>query len=200
MQPHETAEYNAAARPLRDELVELARELAQMRREGNASVAEQNALIKRMRRVREELEQVPPSRRAAPVLAAACEPAVVRDVFLGLWSGITVSLAAACSSAARTIGVGCSLGEVVSQAATALLAKAEPALRRQPAWQLQPRPLRAPPTARPSLSPSALARGTERGAGSRQLCQALPGCARPLLSLRSCRCGAGSSRLFRRRP
>ena len=83
-----------------------------------------------MRAVRRELESVPPSRRAAPVLVAACEPSVVRDVVLGIWSSVTVSLAAACSSAARTIGVGVRLGEVVADVANALLARIEPAVRR----------------------------------------------------------------------
>ena len=129
MQPRETAAYATRVAPLRRELVDLAAHLASLRRDG-ADEREQRAVLADMRRVRRELEAVPPSRRAAPVLVAACEPAVVRDVALGVWSGITVSLAAACSSAARTLGLGMSLGEVVSGAATALLARLEPTIRR----------------------------------------------------------------------
>ena len=125
----ETAEYAAATTPLKRRLIELATQLAQLRRDG-ASDAAQAEVIREMRAVRRELESVPPSRRAAPVLVAACEPSVVRDVVLGIWSGVTVSLAAACSSAARTIGVGVRLGEVVADVANALLARIEPAVRR----------------------------------------------------------------------
>ena len=128
-QPRESDEYAENAAPLRLRLVELAEKLAQMRREG-AGPSEQSEVIKEMRSVRKELEALPPSRRAAPVLIAACEPAVVRDVCLGIWSGVTVSLAAACSSAVRTIGIGVSLGEAISKTGKVLLAKIEPALRR----------------------------------------------------------------------
>jgi hypothetical protein len=115
--------------PLRRELLALAAQLAELRREG-ADAAAQQAIIRQMRSVRRKIDSVPPRQRAAPVLIAACEPAVVRDVALGIWTGLTVSLAAACSSAVRTIGVGITLGEAVSKAATALQAKLEPALRR----------------------------------------------------------------------
>ena len=117
------------AAPLKRKLVELAEGLAELRRKGGSEAAQQ-AIIEEMRSVRRELEEVPPSRRAAPVLVAAFEPAVIRDVCLGLWSGITVSLAAACSSAARTIGLGVSLGEVVSNAGNAILSRVEPAIRK----------------------------------------------------------------------
>ena len=127
-QPRETAGYRAHVAPLRKELVALAEQLAALRREGG-SAAEQRAVIARMRRVREEIDGVPVERRATPVLVAAFEPAVVRDVFVGLWTGVTVSLATACSSACRTVGIGVTLGEVVSKAATAALAALEPALR-----------------------------------------------------------------------
>ena len=127
--PRETAHYKAEVAPLRRELVNLAAELAEVRRSGG-SPERQREVLRRMRSVRQQLEAVPPSRRAAPVLVAACEPAVVRDVILGIWSGVTVSLTAACSGAVRTIGVGVTLGEVVSRAATAVLAYVEPPLRR----------------------------------------------------------------------
>ena len=128
--PRETAKYAAAVAPLRRELVDLAAQLASLRRQGEGTEAEQRAVLSEMRRVRAKLESVPPSRRAAPVLVAACEPAIIRDVALGIWSGVTVAFTGACSSAARTIGIGISLGEVVSRAANALLAALEPALRR----------------------------------------------------------------------
>ena len=122
-------EYASEIAPLRTELVNLAAHLAYLRRE-RASEEAQRAVIRQMRTIRRKLEAVPPSRRAAPVLVAACEPAVVRDVLLGIWSGVTVSLTAACSSAARTIGIGVSLGEVVAKMATSMLSKVEPAFRR----------------------------------------------------------------------
>ena len=118
-----------SAAPLRRKLIELAERLAELRREG-ASQPEQMEVIRQMRAVRKQLEAMPPSRRAAPVLVAAFEPAVLRDVALGVWSGVTVSLATACSSAVRTIGIGVSLGEVISNTANAMLAKVEPAIRK----------------------------------------------------------------------
>ena len=129
MQPRETTEYASRVAPLRRELVDLAAELAAHRRNGGSQEA-QNQVLRRMRQVRRELEVAPQSRRAAPVLVAAFEPEVLRDVTLGIWSGVTVALAAACSSAARTVGIGVSLGEVVSRVAFALLAKLEPIMRR----------------------------------------------------------------------
>ena len=66
------------------------------------------------------------------MLVAACEPSVVRDMLLGIWSGVTVSLAAACSSSARTIGVGVSLGEAAANLANAALAHALPMAQRAP--------------------------------------------------------------------
>ena len=164
-QPRETADYAASVSPLKRRMVELAAELAALRREGGPA-EKQAEVLRRMREVRRELEAVPPRRRAAPVLVAACEPAVLRDVALGVWSGVTVSLAAAyrrrasnrahwsaahgvmrgcsgslraprsrpgrrrCSSAARTVGIGVSLGEAVANAMTAVLGVLEPAVRR----------------------------------------------------------------------
>lgn len=116
-QPRESKQYAECAAPLQRRLLELAEALAEMRREGGAT-SDQAELIREMRSVREQLEAVPPSRRAAPVLIAACEPSVVRDVCLGVWSGVTVSLAAACSRSARTIGIGMSLGEAISTGAS----------------------------------------------------------------------------------
>ena len=126
--PRETDEYRHEVQHLRKELIGLAEQLAALRREGATEQA-QNEVIRQMKRVRREIEAVPPSRRAAPVLVAACDASVVRDVCLGIWSGVTVSLAAACSSAARTIGIGVSLGEAVSKLATVVVAKIEPLMR-----------------------------------------------------------------------
>ena len=128
--PRETAKYAATVAPLRQELVRLAAQLAALRRQGEDTEVQQRELLNEMRRVRAELESVPPSRRAAPVLVAALRPTIVRDVSMGMWSGVTVSTAAACSKAARTIGVGVTLGEAVSRGLTALASALEPALRR----------------------------------------------------------------------
>jgi len=128
--PRETAKYAATVAPLRQELVRLAAQLAALRRQGEDTEVQQRELLNEMRRVRAELESVPASRRAAPVLVAALRPTIVRDVSMGLWSGVTVSTAAACSKAARTIGVGVTLGEAVSRGLTALASALEPALRR----------------------------------------------------------------------
>jgi len=117
------------AKLLRQELDGLASELAKLRREG-ASQKAQQSVIQQMREVRQKLEELPPSERAAPILLAALEPSVVRDVVLGIWSGVTVSLTTACSSAARTVGIGMSLGEFVSKAAVTVLSKTELFLRR----------------------------------------------------------------------
>jgi hypothetical protein len=127
--PNESDEYRSEVAPLRKQLLDLASHLAALRREG-ASEESQKVVIEKMKRVRREIEAVPPSRRAAPVLVAACDASVVRDVCLGIWSGVTVSLAAACSSAARTIGIGVSLGEAVSKLAALVYAKMEPYVRK----------------------------------------------------------------------
>ena len=89
--PRETDEYRHEVQHLRKELIGLAEQLAALRREGATEQA-QNEVIRQMKRVRREIEAVPPSRRAAPVLVAACDASVVRDVCLGIWSGVTVSL------------------------------------------------------------------------------------------------------------
>ena len=96
--PNERDEFRSEVAHLRKQLLDLASHLATLRREG-ASEEAQKVVIEKMKRVRREIEAVPPSRRAAPVLVAACDASVVRDVCLGIWSGVTVSLAAACSSA-----------------------------------------------------------------------------------------------------
>ena len=108
------------------ELVELSAELAAHRREGTP----QHDCLRRMRTIRREIETMPLNRRAAPVLVAAFEPVVVRDVMLGLWSGVTVSLGSACSSAVRTVGIGLPLGDLVANFATGALGKLEPVLRK----------------------------------------------------------------------
>jgi hypothetical protein len=83
-----------------------------------------------MRELRIELETMPVQRRAAPVLVAAFEPVVLRDVTLALWSGVTVSLGSACSSAVRTVGIGLPLGDLVANFATGALGKLEPIARK----------------------------------------------------------------------
>ena len=86
--PRETARYAAAVAPLRRELVDLAAQLGALRRQSEVDTeALEHEVLSEMRRVRAQLESVPPERRAAPVLVAACDPAIVRDVAIGLWSG-----------------------------------------------------------------------------------------------------------------
>lgn len=124
------AEAKISYEPLRRQLLDLAAELARLRREG-ASEYEQEDVIQQMRRVRKQLQELPAANGISPVLVAMHEPTVVRDLILGVWSGVILSLSAACHNAARTMGIGISLGEFVSKAGTVLLAKAELALRKR---------------------------------------------------------------------
>lgn len=130
MQLHERSKHMAlAAAPLQRDLVDLAAHLVKLRHE-RASKKEQEAVIRQMREVRQALDSLPVSGRAAPVIVAACAPAVVYDLILGIWTGVAVSLAAARSSAVRTVGIGVGLGEVVSKTVTAVFAKVELVTRR----------------------------------------------------------------------
>lgn len=82
------------------ELQEMAAEMEELV-EGGASEPRKEALLRQMRVSRAELDATA-VHRALPVLLAAFEPTLVRDVVLGLWSGITLSVAAASSGAARS--------------------------------------------------------------------------------------------------
>ena len=104
---------------LREQLRELGAEAARLQREG-ASRDELAAVVERMRRVRAQLDALPSGggggRRAGPVLALMMlrEPMVFRDLALGVWSGLSVSMAAAANGAARAVGLGATIGEALA--------------------------------------------------------------------------------------
>ena len=104
---------------LREQLRDLAAEAARLQREG-ASRDELLSVVERMRRVRAQLDALPSGggggRRAGPVLALMMlrEPMVFRDLALGVWSGLSVSMAAAANGAARAVGLGASIGEALA--------------------------------------------------------------------------------------
>ena len=92
------------------QLQEMAAEMEELVGDG-ASERRKEVLLCQMRALRAELDATA-VHRALPVLLAAFEPTLVRDVVLGLWSGLTLSVAAASSAAARSLGIGVSIGEV----------------------------------------------------------------------------------------
>ena len=79
---------------------------------------EEEALLARIREVRAQHDALaaasPPVRSV--LLRAACDPIVLRDVAVGLASGASASLAAATSDAARSLGIGLTLGDAVARA------------------------------------------------------------------------------------
>ena len=97
------------------QLQEMAAEMEELVGDG-ASERRKEVLLCQMRALRAELDATA-VHRALPVLLAAFEPTLVRDVVLGLWSGLTLSVAAASSAAARSLGIGVSIGEVQHAAA-----------------------------------------------------------------------------------
>ena len=105
-QPVSPAEYAA----MQTEMQALAHEMEELVESG-ASEKRQEAVLAKMRALRAKLDAAS-VKRAWPVLLRALEPTLVRDVVLGLWSGLTLSVAAASSSAARSLGIGVSIGEV----------------------------------------------------------------------------------------
>jgi len=131
--PRETEARAARAAALRSELRSLASECEATERflslsahrggraaprsaRTTAAEARRAALLGRMRDVRCELDALPPSRRAAPVLAAAAahDPLALRDLCLALCAAAGASLSAATSSAARALSLGESVGERIS--------------------------------------------------------------------------------------
>ena len=80
--------------------------------------SEEEALLARIREVRAQHDALaaasPPVRSV--LLRAACDPIVLRDVAVGLASGASASLAAATSDAARSLGIGLTLGDAVARA------------------------------------------------------------------------------------
>lgn len=84
----------------------------------NVAQQEEEALLERIRAVREEYNNL--ARRSPPVrsvlLRALCDPIAVRDVAVGLCSGVSACLAAARSDAARSLGIGLTLGGAVARA------------------------------------------------------------------------------------
>ncbi|KAL1527544.1 hypothetical protein AB1Y20_008933 [Prymnesium parvum] len=120
------------AQPLRDELHALADELAQLRSE-RKDPSRQEALLASMRAVRAQIDEAiaaaPHSARASLLLLAAADPRVLRDVALGLWSALTVSVAASSSAAARSLGIGMTVGEAVSSCATYFIEASDRLLR-----------------------------------------------------------------------
>ena len=92
------------------QLQEMAAEIKELVGDG-ASERRKEVLLCQMRALRAELDATA-VHCALPVLLAAFEPTLVRDVVLGLWSGLTLSVAAASSAAARSLGIGVSIGEV----------------------------------------------------------------------------------------
>ena len=97
------------------QLQEMAAEMEELVGDG-ASERRKEVLLCQMRALRAELDATA-VHRALPVLLAAFEPTLVRDVVLGLWSGLTLSVAAASSAAARSLGIGVSIGEAQHAAA-----------------------------------------------------------------------------------
>jgi len=78
--------------------------------------AHRTVLLDRMRDLQVELSSVPPSRRAAPVLAAAIinDPFAPRDLFLAVCAATSAALSAATANAARALSLGASVGERIS--------------------------------------------------------------------------------------
>lgn len=122
----ETTARKMATAGLQAELKELGEEASRLRKEG-ASAEEVELVVERMLAVRQELDLVPSSRKAGPVLAAMMlrEPMVLRNCALGIWSGVSVSVAAACNNAARSVGLGLSIGQAVAEAVASVVRRVD---------------------------------------------------------------------------
>jgi len=131
-------------------LTELALELADIPPDNTRA---REAVLERMRAARAELERLatspPPGPdgqsggssstggtsgtfrrvRPMPLLLALLDPALLRDVGVGVWTGVSVSLAAASSTAARSLGIGITIGEFIAAGASKAIDRAELLLR-----------------------------------------------------------------------
>lgn len=142
------------------QLQEMAAEMEELVGDG-ASERRKDVLLCQMRALRAELDATA-VHRALPVLLAAFEPTLVRDVVLGLWSGLTLSVAAASSAAARSLGIGVSIGEVPPAARPGPVRPLPPPGPAAPAQRQQPRGFTSdlgpaalsPRTSPPSIPPT----------------------------------------------
>ena len=125
----ETAARRAASAGKRDELKQLSVKVAQLRAKDPSSKAVE-AATQSMVDLRQELDELPQSRRAGPVLAAMMlrEPMVFRNLWVGLWSGMSISVAAATNAAARSLGLGLSIGQSVAHAMASVVHRVDLAL------------------------------------------------------------------------